>query len=140
MLWAGGFLLFCWAATGLKAGTIGTAPAKVPDDFPSDFPVYKNAVIKKYAPMVSANPKLGTVLMLETADAKTTVLDFYREALPAQGWAVEKPMSTAPDSLTASRRRAAHQRERAGFGVGFETCHIDSTRCKRNALNGRAEL
>jgi len=103
MLWAGGFLLFCWAATGLKAGTIGTAPAKVPDDFPSDFPVYKNAVIKKYAPMVSANPKLGTVLILETPDAKATVLDFYREALPAQGWTVEKPMTTAPDSLTASK-------------------------------------
>lgn len=103
MLWAGGFLLFCWAATGLKAGTIGTAPAKVPDDFPSDFPVYKNAVIKKYAPMVSANPKLGTVLLLVTPDAKAAVLDFYREALPAQGWTVEKPMSSAPDSLTASK-------------------------------------
>jgi hypothetical protein len=102
ILWAGGFLLFCWA-TGLNAGTIGTAPAKVPDDFPSDFPVYKNAVAKKYAPMVSANPKLGTVLILDTPDAKAAVLDFYREALPAQGWTVEKPMSTAPDSLTASK-------------------------------------
>jgi hypothetical protein len=102
-LWAGGFLLFCWAATGLKAGSIGTAPAKVPEDFPADFPVYKNAVIKKYAPIVSANPKLGSVLILETPDSKASVLDYYREELPAKGWTVEKPMADAPDCLRASK-------------------------------------
>ena len=100
---AGGFLVFCCAAAGLRAGTIPSGPAKVPDDFPSDIPVYKNAVVKKYAPMVPASPKLGNVLILETPDAKAEVLDFYREQLPVQGWTVEKPLSNAPDSLTACK-------------------------------------
>ena len=102
MRWAGGFLLLCWAVTEIGAGTISGGP-KVPADFPTDFPVYKNAVVKKYAPMVPANPKLGDVLVLETADSKATVLDFYREELPLQGWTVEKAMSNAPDSLTACK-------------------------------------
>ena len=102
-LWAGGFLLFCCAAAGLRAGTIPSGPAKVPEDFPSDFPVYKNAVIKKYAPIVPANPKLGNVLILETPDTKAQVLDFYREQLPMQSWTVDKPMADAPDCLRASK-------------------------------------
>ena len=103
MLRAGGFLLFCCAAAGLRAGTISSGPSKVPEDFPSDFPVYKNAVVKKYAPIVPSNPKLGNVLILETPDAKAEVLDFYREQLPIQGWTVEKPMADAPDCLRASK-------------------------------------
>jgi hypothetical protein len=103
ILWAGGFLVFCCAAAGLRAGTIPSGPGKVPEDFPSDFPVYKNAVVKKYAPIVPANPKLGNVLTLETPDAKGEALDFYREQLPAKGWTVEKPLSNAPDSLTACK-------------------------------------
>ena len=102
MFWAGGFLLFCWAPTGVRAGTIPSSP-KVPEDFPNDFPVYRNAIIKKYVPIVPSNPKLGNVLVLETPDAKPNVLDFYREQLPIQNWTVEKPMADAPDCLRASK-------------------------------------
>jgi len=76
---------------------------KVPEDFPNDFPIYKNAAIKRYGPMVPASPKLGNVLILETADSKAEVLEFYNQELAAKGWNVEKPLSTAPDSLTACK-------------------------------------
>jgi len=53
--------------------------------------------------MVPANPALGTVLVLQTSESKTAVLDFYRKEIPAQGWALEKPFSDCPDSLTAHK-------------------------------------
>ena len=99
-----GFLLF-WVGPALRADAIGTAnaPMKVPEDFPNDFPVYKHAEIKRYGPMVPASPKLGNVLILETPDSKAEVLEFYSQELAAKGWSVEKPLSTAPDSLTACK-------------------------------------
>ena len=79
------------------------APVSVPAEFPSDFPVYKNATVKSYGPMVRANPKLGSVLVLETSDPKTAVLEFYKRELPVEGWKVERPFSDAPDSLAACK-------------------------------------
>jgi hypothetical protein len=87
---------------GLNAGT-ANAPAKIPEDFPKDFPVYKDAIVKTYGPIVPANPALGNILVLQTADSKTAVLDFYRKELPAESWVVEKPFTDCPDSLTAHK-------------------------------------
>lgn len=98
---ASGLLFFCLAAA-LEAGT-ANAPAKIPEDFPKDFPVYQNATVKSYGPMVPANPALGNILILQTADSKRAVLDFYRKELPAEGWTVEKLVTDCPDSLTAHK-------------------------------------
>jgi hypothetical protein len=53
--------------------------------------------------MVPANPALGTILILQTFDEKSAVLEFYLKELPAQGWIIEKPYSDAPDSLAAHK-------------------------------------
>ena len=98
---ASGLLFFCLAAA-LEAGAV-SASAKIPEDFPKDFPVYQDATVKSYGPMVPANPALGNILILQTADSKTAVLDFYREELPPQGWILEKPVTDCPDSLTAHK-------------------------------------
>jgi hypothetical protein len=53
--------------------------------------------------MVPANPALGSVLVLQTSDEKSAVMEFYRRELPAAGWTVEKAYREAPDSLAAHK-------------------------------------
>ena len=80
--------------------TGSSGPTEIPADFPKDFPTYPEAQVRRYGPMVPANPALGMVLVLRTSDAKEAVLDFYRRELPAKGWNIETP---APDSIAAHK-------------------------------------
>ena len=75
---------------------------KIPPDFPKDFPIYSKATVVSYGPILPSNPKLGNVLVLQTSDHKTTVLDFYKSELPANGWCLQT-FSGAPESLAASK-------------------------------------
>jgi hypothetical protein len=87
----------------LEAAGTANVPARIPEDFPKDFPVYKDAAVRTYGPMVPANPVLGTILVLQTSDSKQAVLEFYRRELPVGGWILEKPLTDCPDSLTAHK-------------------------------------
>jgi hypothetical protein len=98
-----GLALLLAAAFSAQATGIGNKPAKIPDEFPKDIPIYQEATFRSYGPMVPANPALGTILVLQTLDEKGAVLEFYRKELPAQGWIIEKPYSDAPDSLAAHK-------------------------------------
>jgi hypothetical protein len=91
---------------------------KIPADFPKDFPIYKNAAVRSYGPIIPSNPKLGNVLVLKTSDPKASVLAFYKTELPANGWVVQM-FSGAPDSLAASkadRRISVNVSESEGGG------------------------
>ena len=99
---------------------------KVPADFPKDFPIYKDATVRSYGPIIRSNPGLGNVLALQTPDSKTKVLEFYRTELPANGWKLET-FAGAPDSLAASkgeRRISVNVSEPAG---GKHTTLIELT-------------
>lgn len=78
-------------------------PDKVPEAFPKDCPIYKDATIRDYNPPMAANPKIGTVLVLETTDPKAKVMAFYRRELPASGWKLRKQSSKTPDFLEATK-------------------------------------
>lgn len=83
--------------------TGSSGPTEIPADFPKDFPIYPEAQVRSYGPMVPANPALGMVLVLRTSDAKDAVLDFYRRELPAKAWTIERPYNEAPDSIAAHK-------------------------------------
>ena len=95
-IFGAGLLLVSFAA-----GSIG--PTEIPADFPKDFPVYNEAKVRSYGPMVPLNPALGMVLVLQTFDSKDAVLEFYRRELPAKGWTIERAYSDAPDSIAAHK-------------------------------------
>jgi hypothetical protein len=99
-----GLLLVCGLAAGRGLFATGSSgPTGVPADFPKDFPIYSEAKVRSYGPMVPANPALGMVLVLQTSDEKEAVLEFYRRELPAKGWTIERAYSEAPDSIAAHR-------------------------------------
>jgi hypothetical protein len=95
-------LCICTAAPGSAPVAKMETTDKVPADFPKDFPIYKNATLRSYGPIIRSNPTLGNVLELETPDPKASVLAFYRTELPSNGWTL-KTFSGAPDSLAASK-------------------------------------
>jgi hypothetical protein len=95
-------LCICTATLGSLQAAKMDAKDKIPDDFPKDFPIYKNATVSSYGPIIRSNPTLGNVLVLETPDPKDSVLAFYRTELPSNGWTLET-FSGAPDSLAASK-------------------------------------
>jgi hypothetical protein len=80
----------------------GSEKVPVPADFPKDFPIYRNATVRSYGPIILSNPDLGKVLVLQTPDPKASVLAFYKTELPANGWTLQT-FSGAPDSLAASK-------------------------------------
>jgi hypothetical protein len=92
-------------AAGLAAAQTPVAPPpdKVPADFPKDCPIYKDVTIRDYTPLLANNPKLGTVLVVETPDPKATVLAFYRRELPANGWKLKKLPRNITDMLEGTK-------------------------------------
>ena len=58
---------------------------EVPNDFPSDIPLYPAST-----PMASLDAgDHGRVLALTTSEAPEDVFEFYRTELPKQGWSIE---------------------------------------------------
>jgi hypothetical protein len=104
-----------------RAAKIG-GTEKVPADFPKDFPIYKNAVVRNYGPIIPSNPKLGNILVLETPDSKASVIAFYKTELPANGWTLQS-FEGAPDSLAAGKgeRRISVNVSESGTGANRTT-------------------
>ena len=102
LLYSAVLLCICTIALGPAKAARADTPEKVPADFPKDFPVYKNAIVRGYGPIIPSNPKLGNLLVLETPDAKATVMAFYKTELPANGWTLQT-FGGATDSLAASK-------------------------------------
>ena len=72
--------------------TINSGPgAKIPDDFPRDIPIYKNARVN--AGMSMAGSK---TVILEMSDPGATVMEFYTDSLKADGWEQKTEMNTGP--------------------------------------------
>jgi hypothetical protein len=78
-------------------------PDKVPEDFPKDCPIYKDATVRDYTPAAPNNPKFGTVLVIETTDPKATVMTFYRRELPANGWKLKKLPRNITDTVEGTK-------------------------------------
>lgn len=66
--------------------------AELPDDFPSDVPIYKNAKVTSSS---TSTADQGYSASLSTTDSQSTVADYYKAELEKQGWTID-------DSYTAS--------------------------------------
>jgi hypothetical protein len=62
----------------------GSGNLKVPDTFPKDIPLYKDA---RVAQTYSSGGNMS--LALSSSDAAEAILDFYSKEMPSQGWAEE---------------------------------------------------
>lgn len=62
--------------------TVGTA-ATLPEDFPTDVPIYTGATLTSTFSSVGI---AGHSVAMETADATTAVLAFYKDQMAANGW------------------------------------------------------
>ena len=58
---------------------------KLPDGFPSDFPVYPGAKITS-SWTSSGDDSKGISVVLETSDAPTKVADYYKTNIESKGW------------------------------------------------------
>jgi hypothetical protein len=118
LLILGVLLGICKIALGPAIAAKIEGSDKVPADFPKDFPIYKNAIVTSYGPIIPSNPGLGNVLVLQTPDAKASVLAFYKTELPANGWTLQT-FSGALDTLAASKadRRISVNVSESGSGT-----------------------
>jgi hypothetical protein len=97
-------ILLCYAVAG-AAGQIGKGPPPdtVPADFCKDCPIIAKATIRDYLPAVKNRVQVGNILVLETPASQETVIAFYKQALPANGWNLLKHPKSAYDLLEATK-------------------------------------
>jgi hypothetical protein len=67
-------------------GTITTGTNRLPDGWPSDAPMYKNATITGTVSSKMQTGLDGLSVTFTTTDSLQTVLDFYKKELVANGW------------------------------------------------------
>ena len=81
----------------------GNSSAAVPADFPKDFPIYKNAKLHTSGPWMG-DASLGKSYVFDTGDALETVVSFYKQQLPANGWSITKnSFSVNPNTITVTK-------------------------------------
>jgi hypothetical protein len=70
----------------IKSDYSVTTSNKLPDNWPSDVPTYKNATISQStsSDMMGTN---GSTVSFTTSDDTQTILDFYKAELTTSGWA-----------------------------------------------------
>ncbi len=73
---------------GEKAELQGGEDLTLPDGFPNDVPVYKNAQITTSSKVTSGGKTLSTV-GFETSDDVEEVHAWYKAELPKEGWTIE---------------------------------------------------
>jgi hypothetical protein len=71
--------------------TMDYGSGKIPDDYPKDIPVYKNA---KVIMSQTVSEKNGRNLVLESSDDIAAIAAFYKKEFEAGGWKVEATIAT----------------------------------------------
>jgi len=83
--------------------TMDVNSGKLPADYPSDVPVYKDARIT-LAQAVS--DKNGRNLVMETADAADKVAGFYKSGLESNGWKIEGTVAMGEMNMITATKDA----------------------------------
>lgn len=73
----------------------GGSSSKLPDNLPSDFPVYDATLIS--ASSVTGSEGTSFFLSFETDKPVSDVHDWYKTQLPDKGWTVENDMTNTAD-------------------------------------------
>jgi hypothetical protein len=72
---------------------------KIPDDFPTDVPVYKNI---KSSKAITGGVKL---LHMQSDDSKAQILDFYKKELEAAKWQLTLESQNSREEILASKQQ-----------------------------------
>jgi hypothetical protein len=98
-----GIALLLTAALVAGAQTEKSPPTNLPPDIPKDCPIYPNAAFRDYQPMIRNRKKIGNVLVLDAPVPQEAVVEFYRKALPENGWRLKKHPKNPLDSLEGEK-------------------------------------
>ena len=71
----------------------------LPDDWPDTIPVFPDAKIEYAASIAGEDGALNHTVTYSTSRSATDVTEFYKEQLPANGWAIEATMATGEGSM-----------------------------------------
>lgn len=85
-------------------GTFDMGGAKLPDDWPTDAPVYAGAKITYSASMNPVTGKAGKAVMFTTTDTAAKVLAYYKGALADEGWVTSSMMEGQGTSIITATK------------------------------------
>lgn len=81
---------------------------KLPDNWPSDAPVYAGAKVMYSGSNNLTNGQAGSMVMMQTTDSADTVAAYYKKELASQGWKIEGNFSGGgTTSIMASKDKRA---------------------------------
>lgn len=86
---------------GQKATLDFGGAGKVPDDYPKDVPVYKNA---KVMMSTSVAEKNGRSLVLESSDDTAKIAAFYKKELESGGWKIESTVAAGEMNMVTATK------------------------------------
>lgn len=76
----------------------------LPDNWPSDVPVYAGATVQFSGSATPTQGNQGVSVMLQTNDTAPKVLDFYKNELTAQGWKIEGSYQAGQSATLAASK------------------------------------
>jgi hypothetical protein len=82
-----------------SAGPTGDRSIGLPEEFPKDVPILKNATLKA---TVSQGDRM--MVQLHTTSSIREAENFYRTALKKEGWAVEDPSNSGDMTIVSAKK------------------------------------
>ena len=99
-------------------GTVTTSN-KLPDNWPSDAPTYKNAKIEQSSSTNAQAGIEGSTIAFTTSDSVQTVLDFYKRELTAFGWVSLSPGQAITGSQVGGMTVVGAKKGKRNINVGI---------------------
>jgi hypothetical protein len=85
-------------------GSVTMGSQKLPDDWPSDAPVYPGATIQYTATANAPAGGPGSMVILMTTDSVEKVSEYYTAQIKAQGWNVEGTMKAQGTVIMGAKK------------------------------------
>ncbi|OHA21002.1 MAG: hypothetical protein A2849_01695 [Candidatus Taylorbacteria bacterium RIFCSPHIGHO2_01_FULL_51_15] len=87
-----------------EEGSVTVGGNKLPDNWPSDAPAYKNATIQYSGTSNPQTGEAGAAVVFTTTDSVETVVRFYEKELAANGWTVEQTAAIGGSTVIAAKK------------------------------------
>jgi len=87
-------------------GQVTVGVQKLPDNWPSDVPEYKNGTIQYSGTSNPETGEEGAAVMYMTSDSAQTVADFYKKELESKGWKIEQTGNMGGAMVVAATKDA----------------------------------
>lgn len=102
-------------------GTTTINQNKLPDNWPSDVPEYKNATITTAGATSAQAGVEGMQVMYDTKDSAQTILDFYKSGLTSSGWSSTLPGKAITGSQVGGMTVLSAKKDKRNINIGITT-------------------